>query len=197
MQEHHVTVGGVRHEIQEPFLVLATQNPLEMEGTYPLPEAQLDRFLFKIKVPYPTAEELHTILDRTTGAQTPHLTKVLEHPREVLELRGFVRQVPLAREVQAHAVSLVLATHPDHPAASPLARKFVRYGASPRGAQALILAAKIFALLDNRFHVSRADIEKAAPSALRHRILLNFEGEAEGRNSDEIILEAIRGIPTV
>jgi len=187
MQEHHVTVGGRKHVIEEPFLVLATQNPLEMEGTYPLPEAQLDRFFFKLKVLYPDAEELHSIVGRTTTQDSPAIEKVINHPAEIVELRKVVRQVPLAREVQARAIEIVLATHPDTAQASPLAKKYVRYGASPRGVQTLILSGKIFALLDNRYHVARTDIDKAALAALRHRIILNFEGEAEGRTSDEII----------
>ena len=191
MQEQHVTVGGTQHPIAPPFLVLATQNPLEMEGTYPLPEAQLDRFFFKLKVKYPSAEDLHTILDRTTTKETPALSKVLHDPAEVLALRDVVRQVPVAREVQSHAIDLVLGTHPEEKSASPLAKKYVRYGASPRGAQALILAAKIYALLDNRYHVARADIDKSAPAALRHRIILNFEGEAEGTSTDDVIAEIL------
>ena len=187
MQEHHVTVGGRKHVIEEPFLVLATQNPLEMEGTYPLPEAQLDRFFFKLKVLYPNAEELHNIVDRTTTQTAPVIEKVIKNSAEIIQLRKVVRQVPLTREVQSRAIDIVLATHPDTAQASPLAKKYVRYGASPRGVQTLILAAKIFALLDNRYHVARADIDKAAPAALRHRIILNFEGEAGGRTSDEII----------
>ena len=195
MQEAHVTVGGVQHALPQPFLVLATQNPLEMEGTYPLPEAQLDRFLFKLKVRYPDAEELHTILDRTTSAAVPRVEKVVTDAAEVLVLRDVVRQVPIVREVQEHAVRLVLSTHPDDPGASPLAKKFVRYGASPRGAQALILAGKIYALLDGRCHVAKADIAKAAHAALRHRIILNFEGEAGGHTSDEVIAEILRANP--
>ena len=195
MQEAHVTVGGVRHELPQPFLVLATQNPLEMEGTYPLPEAQLDRFLFKVKVRYPSRDELHTILDRTTSATVPRVEKVIADAGELTALREVVRQVPLVREVQEHAVRIVLATHPDEPGASGLSRKYVRYGASPRGAQALILAAKIHALLDGRCHVAKADISKAALAALRHRVILNFEGEAEGRTSDEVIGEILRANP--
>jgi MoxR-like ATPase len=192
MQENHVTVGGVQHGLEQPFLVLATQNPLEMEGTYPLPEAQLDRFLFKLKMGYPTADELHSILDRTTTVDAPVISKVLQDPREIMRLREVVRQVPMAREVQAHAIDLVTATHPESVNAAPLAKKFVRYGASPRGAQALILAAKIHALLDERFHVARADIDRAALAALRHRIILNFEGEAEGTTTDDVIAEVLR-----
>ncbi len=193
MQEHHVTVGGTQHPLAEPFLVLATQNPLEMEGTYPLPEAQLDRFLFKLKVAYPNAAELHTILDRTTAGEDAALAAVSGDAAELLRWRAFTRQVPLAREVQERAVEIVLATHPDNPAASPKAKRFVRYGASPRGAQALILAGKIFALLDGRYHVSKADLEKAALPALRHRVILNFEGEAEGVTTDEVVSEIIKG----
>ncbi len=192
MQEHHVTVGGTTHDLPQPFLVLATQNPLEMEGTYPLPEAQLDRFLFKLKVRYPSAEELHTILDRTTSADTPRVEKVLGDSAELMALRDLIRQVPIAREVQDFAVRLVMATHPDQPGATPMAKRFVRYGASPRGAQALTLAGKIHAVLDGRFHVAKADIAKAAGAALRHRVILNFEGEAEGMTSDAIIEEALK-----
>jgi MoxR-like ATPase len=191
MQEQHVTVGGTQHRLALPFLVLATQNPLEMEGTYPLPEAQLDRFFFKLKVGYPTFEDLHTILDRTTAAESPTIAKVLHDAQEILALREIARQVPVAREVQTFAIDVVLATHPDSEKGAPLARRFVRYGASPRGAQALILAAKIFALLDGRYHVAKADIQRAALDALRHRIIMNFEGEAEGKTSDEIIAEIL------
>jgi MoxR-like ATPase len=192
MQEHHVTVAGTRHALPAPFLVLATQNPLEMEGTYPLPEAQLDRFLFKLKVQYPSAEHLHTILDRTTGSATPDIRKVLAQTADVLALREAVREVPLARDIQDYAVQLVLGTHPEHAQAGSLAHRFVRYGASPRGAQALVLAAKIYAVLDGRYHVAKADIAKAAPAALRHRIILNFEAEAEGKDADEIVGEVLR-----
>lgn len=192
MQEQHVTVGGRQHAIAPPFLVLATQNPLEMEGTYPLPEAQLDRFFFKLKVGYPNSDELHTILERTTTRMHPIVSKVLHDPQEVLTLREVVRQVPLAREVQSHAIDLVMSTHPTDQFATPLAKKFVRYGASPRGAQAMILAAKIYALLDGRYHVARTDIVKATPAALRHRIILNFEGEAEGATSDDVIAEILK-----
>jgi MoxR-like ATPase len=192
MQEQHVTVGGTQHRLDEPFLVLATQNPLEMEGTYPLPEAQLDRFFFKLLVRYPSADDLHTILDRTTAGDHPVVSKVLTDPGTAMKLREVVRQVPLAREVQSHAIQLVMATHPENKEAAPLAKRYVRYGASPRGAQALILAAKIYALLDGRYHVAKADIDQAALPALRHRIILNFEGEAEGKTTDEIVSEAVR-----
>ena len=191
MQEKHVTVAGATHRLEEPFMVLATQNPLEMEGTYPLPEAQLDRFLFKLRVAYPTADDLHTILDRTTRTGAPQISKVIDGG-EVREMRATVRDVPMTREVQTRAIDIVLATHPDHAGATPLAKRFVRYGASPRGVQALILAAKIYALLDGRYHVSRADIDKAVLPALRHRIILNFEGEAEGASSEQVLEEILK-----
>jgi MoxR-like ATPase len=162
-----------------------------MEGTYPLPEAQLDRFLFKLKVRYPSAENLHTILDRTTSATVPRIQKVLGNASEVMELREVVREVPLARDIQDFAVQLVLATHPEHAQSGTLAARFVRYGASPRGAQALVLAGKIHAVLDGRYHVAKADIANAALSALRHRVILNFEAEAEGQTSDAIINEIL------
>jgi MoxR-like ATPase len=191
MQEHHVTVGGTQHTLIEPFLVLATQNPLEMEGTYPLPEAQLDRFLFKLKVLFPSSAELHTILERTTAGPEEPLKRIFPDTSEILKWRGFVRQVPIAREVQDRAVQIVMATHPDNPAVTAKAKRFVRYGASPRGAQSLILAGKIYALLDGRFHVAKSDIERAALPALRHRVILNFEGEAEGITTDEVLTEVI------
>jgi MoxR-like ATPase len=194
MQEHHVTVGGTQHAVEMPFLVLATQNPLEMEGTYPLPEAQLDRFFFKLKVRFPSAEELHTIVDRTTTKSSPTVDKVINSADEVLELRDIVRQVPIARDIQSHAINVVMATHPENGNASPLAKQYVRYGASPRGVQTLILAAKIYALLEDRYHVAKADIDKAALAALRHRIILNFEGEAEGKTTDEIIGEVLKTV---
>jgi MoxR-like ATPase len=195
MQEKRVTSGGKVYPIAEPFMVLATQNPLEMEGTYPLPEAQLDRFLFKLKVGYPTAEEMHSILERTTGEGEPQVNKVLGSSEDVLALRKLARAVPIAREIQDAAVRIVLATHPGSPASTPMATRYVRYGASPRGAQAIILAAKIYALLDGRYHVAREDVKKAALPALRHRVLLNFEGEAGGCSTDEIVREALLSAP--
>ncbi len=190
MQERQVTVAGETRIMPAPFLVLATQNPLEMEGTYPLPEAQLDRFFFKLKVGYPSEEDLHSIIERTTEASAPVVHKVIS-AADVLALRDLVREVPMTREIQAHAIGLVLATHPESERATPLAAKYVRYGASPRGVQALILAGKIFALLDGRYHVAKADLDRAAPAALRHRLILNFEGEAEGVTADRIIEEAL------
>ncbi len=190
MQEHNVTVAGNTMILPEPFLVLATQNPLEMEGTYPLPEAQLDRFLVKLLVKYPSAEDLETILDRTTDVETPTAQPVLDGSR-IIELRRLARQVPIAEDIRRHAVRLVKATHPDDPAATPAVKRFVRYGSSPRGAQALILLAKIAAILDDRFHVARDDLHAAAHAVLRHRLILNFEGQAEGVTADQIIGELL------
>jgi MoxR-like ATPase len=189
MQEKSVTVGKTTYKLDEPFLVLATQNPLEMEGTYPLPEAQLDRFFVKLKVEFPSRDALHTILDRTTGRDDVRAEKVLSAER-LLQLRELVRQVPVARPVQDFCVRFVEGTHPearDGRGVPPLTKKYVRYGSSPRGAQACLLAAKIKALLDGRFAVSTDDLRYVAKPALRHRLILNFEGEAEGIDPDTII----------
>jgi MoxR-like ATPase len=193
MQEHSVTIAKQTYRLDEPFFVLATQNPLEMEGTYPLPEAQLDRFLYKLRVEFPGREALHTILDRTTTGGEPRVEKVLSGPR-LLELRALARLVPVARPVQDFCVRVLEATHPraDSP---PIVRKYVRYGASPRGAQATLLGAKIRALLDGRFAASAADVRAATLPALRHRILLNFEGEAEGVDPDRILEGALAETP--
>ncbi|MGO8673009.1 MAG: AAA family ATPase [Capsulimonadaceae bacterium] len=190
MQEHSVTVAGRLYRLDEPFFVLATQNPIEMEGTYPLPEAQLDRFLFKLIVPSPTVAELSTIIDRTTGTDVPRVNKVLNGP-QVMAMRQIAREVPLASHVREYAVRIVLATHPRSESATPMANQFVRFGASPRGAQALVRAAKIRALLDNRYNVAYEDIASVAPAALRHRIILNFEGEAEGIGTDAVVREIL------
>ncbi len=189
MQERHVTIAGQQHRMPRPFLVLATQNPIEMEGTYPLPEAQLDRFLLKLNVQYPGADELHEILNRTTREHAPAISTVQLESLD--SLRELVRAVPVVREIEARAVQLVLATHPERPESVPLARKFVRYGASPRGAQALILCAKVSALLDGRFHVAKDDIDMWALPALRHRLIINFEGEAEGVTPERVVAEAL------
>ncbi len=188
MQEQHVTVANHTYELDKPFLVLATQNPLEMEGTYPLPEAQLDRFLFKLNVPFPTKDDLHLIMERTTSADSPKVAPVLSKER-ILEMRELVRKVPVSRHVQDYLLRLLEATHPDHGPA--VTKKYVRYGASPRGAQAMMLGAKLSALLDGRFAASCEDVRKVAPLALRHRIILNFEGEAEGVSTDDIIAELL------
>jgi MoxR-like ATPase len=178
MQEHTVTVGTSSYRLEEPYCVLATQNPLEMEGTYPLPEAQLDRFLLKLEVEFPSHDELHAILDRTTRGALPDVEPVLTRER-LLALREVVREVAVPRAVQDYAVRLVEATHPERAGDGSLVRRFVRYGASPRGAQALLLAAKVRAVLDGRFGVSSDDVTRSVHPALRHRMILNFEGEAE------------------
>jgi len=186
MQEHSVTVAGTLHRLDEPFFVLATQNPIEMEGTYPLPEAQMDRFLFKLLVLSPTFEDLAAIVDRTTGAETARVQAVLDG-RTILQMRELAREVPIAPSVREFAINVVLSTHPDKPQAPPPVRQFVRYGSSPRGAQAIVLTAKIRALLEGRYNVAIEDIAAVALPALRHRILLNFEGQAEGIVPDTLI----------
>ena len=191
MSEGSVTVAKQTYKLEKPFFVLATQNPLEMEGTYPLPEAQLDRFFFKLIVQYPDKAQLHTILDRTTSDEVPQPKAVLAKER-VIEMRDLVRKVPLARQVQDYAVRVVLATHPETSDATAMSKQFLRYGASPRGLQAIILAAKIRALLEGRYAVSIDDIRKVAPPALRHRLIMNFEGEAEGVKPDSIIAEILK-----
>jgi MoxR-like ATPase len=191
MSEGSVTVAKQTYTLEKPFFVLATQNPLEMEGTYPLPEAQLDRFFFKLIVTYPHKDALHTIIDRTTTEEMPQPRAVIDKPR-ILEMRELIRKVPLARQIQDYAVRVVLATHPENPEATPLSKQFMRYGASPRGLQAIVLAAKIRALLEGRYAVSIDDIRHVAPPALRHRLILNFEGEAEGVEPDTIIAEILK-----
>lgn len=191
MQERHATISGISHLLPNPFFVLATQNPLEMEGTYPLPEAQLDRFLVKLLVEYPSARELHEILDRTTSGASIEPSRALGSVDEFLAFQKFIREVPIAREVQEKVVKLVMATHPDRPESVSLASKYVRYGASPRGAQAILLCAKIEALLAGRLHVAFDDIRHVAAPALRHRMILNFEGEAEGITADHVIDECL------
>jgi MoxR-like ATPase len=191
MSEGSVTVAKQTYQLEKPFFVLATQNPLEMEGTYPLPEAQLDRFFFKLVVEYPKKDALHTILDRTTSDEVPQPKPVIDKSR-ILEMRELVRKVPLARQIQDYAVRVVLATHPENPEATALSKQFMRYGASPRGLQAIILAAKIRALLEGRYAVAIDDIRHVAPPALRHRLILNFEGEAEGVKADTIIAEILK-----
>jgi MoxR-like ATPase len=190
MQEKQVTVAHVSHQLDEPFFVMATQNPLEMEGTYPLPEAQLDRFLFKLRVPFPGHQDLHDILDRTTQDSSQKVESLLDGP-QIMEMRHVVRAVPIAAHVQEYVVRLVMATHPEDPA-NPLAKKYIRYGSSPRGAQTLVLGGKIRALLDGRFNVSVDDVRALLLPALRHRIILNFEAQADGRTTDDL-LEEIAG----
>ncbi len=191
MSEGSVTVAKQTYILEKPFFVLATQNPLEMEGTYPLPEAQLDRFFFKLVVEFPDKQSLHTILDRTTADSQPKPKAVLEKAR-IVEMRELVRRVPLARQIQDYAVRVVLATHPENPEATAMSKQFMRYGASPRGLQSIVLAAKIRALLEGRYAVSIDDIRHVAQPALRHRLILNFEGEAEGVEADAIITEILK-----
>jgi MoxR-like ATPase len=190
MQESAVTVGGVSRPLPAPFFVLATQNPIEMEGTYPLPEAQLDRFLFKLRVRYPAIEELNTIIDRTTQARTVNVEQVMSGAN-VMAFRELIREVPIADHVRALASAVIMATHPLWQHAPEATRRFVRYGASPRGAQALVLGAKVRALTEGRFNVSVEDLRALAAPALRHRIILNFEGEAEGIDTDTLIAQIV------
>ena len=193
MQEKSVSVGNITHKLDEPFFVMATQNPIELEGTYPLPEAQMDRFLFKLKIEYPSGEEMHDIMDRTTQVGEAEAKPVLEKG-EVLEMRETVLSVPIARPVQDYAIRLTLATHPNAPHSHPLTNKFVRFGASPRGTQALVLGGKMQALLNDRVHVSAEDIQAVVYPALRHRLLLNFEGEADHVDTDDILKEIIKDV---
>ncbi|GIX46449.1 MAG: ATPase AAA [Candidatus Tectimicrobiota bacterium] len=194
MQERSVTVAGVEYKLQLPFLVLATQNPLEMEGTYPLPEAQLDRFFLKLQVSYPSVAELSEIVDRTTQQHEPTLQPVLSAER-ILAAQRFVREVPIASHVKDYAIRLVLATHPQAPQATELVKRYVRYGSSPRGVQSLVLAGKVRALFAGRFNVSFEDIRAVALPCLRHRLILNFEGEAEGIDTAAVIEDVLAQIP--
>ena len=194
MQERSVTVAKVTRRLPEPFFVLATQNPLEMEGTYPLPEAQLDRFFFKVDVPFPEVGELVEIANRTTGALNPQAEPVADGAA-IAAMQALARGVPVADHVTAYAARLLKATHPDDPGAPEQVSSYVRYGASPRGMQAMILAGKIMGLLDGRYNVAYDDIRQAARPALRHRLILNFEAQAEGISPDgviEAILEEVR-----
>lgn len=195
MQEHRVTVSKQQYTLTEPFFVLATQNPLEMEGTYPLPEAQLDRFFFKIDVPFPSEDDLIRIMERTTGVEPPSVSKAASGD-DILAMQRLARDVPIASHVMAYAIRVLRATHPDTEGAPDMVRSFVRYGGSPRGAQAMVLGAKIAALLDGRFNVAYADVQAVAAPALRHRIILNFEGEAEGISTDSVVRAIIAATPT-
>jgi MoxR-like ATPase len=193
MQEHTVTVSKTIHRLAAPFFVLATQNPLEMEGTYPLPEAQLDRFFFKVNVDFPTTAELVEIANRTTGTRPPQPRKVANSAL-INEMQALARTVPIASHVLNYAARLVAATHPENKEAPPVTRQYVRYGASPRGMQAIILAGKILALIDGRFNVSFADLKAAALPALRHRCILNFEAQAAEVSTDEVVLGILETI---
>ncbi|MEM1422532.1 MAG: MoxR family ATPase, partial [Planctomycetota bacterium] len=190
MQEKTVTVGGEHHTLEAPFFVLATQNPIEQEGTYPLPEAQLDRFIFKLTVGYSKLPDLITIVDRTTGEKAPVVEPKIDGPG-IIEAQKLVREVVIAPHVKEYAARLVLATHPEGEFAPEITNRYVRCGASPRAAQALVLAGKVKALTDGRFHVAPEDIEAIAKPALRHRVLQNFEAEADRVQSDEIVSEII------
>jgi MoxR-like ATPase len=195
MQEKTVTVANERYTLQPPFFVLATQNPLEMEGTYPLPEAQLDRFLFKVDVLFPSASDLVSIMDRTTGAAVPRADKAVSGA-QIIAMGDLVRQVPIASHVTEYIAALVIATHPESGAApDSLVAQFVRYGASPRAAQAMVLGAKVNALLEGRYNVAFEDVQVVAHAALRHRLLLNFEGQAEGIAPDDVITDLLDRVP--
>ncbi len=196
MQEHSVTIGGTRHQLEEPFFVMATQNPIEQEGTYPLPEAQLDRFMFKLVVDYSGKDELKTILDRTTTGYKPSVKPVMAS-KEIIGTQKLVRRIVMAPHVQDYAIRLSMASHPAGPYAVDATNKFVRWGASPRAAQTLTLAAKLNAMLDGRFNTSFADVQKVYLPAMRHRVLLNFEGEAEGISVDNVLREIIDKTPTM
>lgn len=194
MQEGSVTVSNRTFNLEPPFFVLATQNPLEMEGTYPLPEAQLDRFMFKVNVRYPSVRDLVTVLERTTGIETPHAQKVADG-KEIISMGRLALNTPVASHVNDYVARLIVASHPEDPSAPERVKSFVRYGASPRGAQALIVGGKINALLEGRFNVSFEDIQAVATPALRHRLLLNFEGLAEGVSTDDIIADLLKSVP--
>ena len=190
MQEKSVTVAGKTHRLELPFFTLATQNPIEQDGTFPLPEAQLDRFFFKLFVELPSHDEFSEILNRTGGNTTPEITAVATGD-DIIEMGRLLRDVPIDQAVQDHLVKIVRATHPDDRNAIETVKRFVRYGSSPRGAQAILSAAKARALLDGRFHVATEDINRMALPALRHRVMLSFEGEAEGKRTDEVIAAVV------
>jgi MoxR-like ATPase len=194
MQEGTVTVAGVRYELEKPFFVMATQNPIEQEGTYPLPEAQLDRFLFKLVVGYSSREDLATIVDRTTKGVSIKPEKVMDGA-EIRQWQRLIRDVILASHVQDYIVRLVLATHPEGPYALPITNQYLRWGASPRGAQTLALAAKVRALLEGRYNVSFEDVRRVYLPAMRHRVILNFEAQAEGLDTDHVLLDVLEKLP--
>jgi MoxR-like ATPase len=193
MQEHQVSVGDSTRRLPEPFFVLATQNPLEMEGTYPLPEAQLDRFFFKVLVPFPPAGELSEILRRSIRYEAPRAEQVTTGP-QVLEMLRTAREVPVAAHVAEYAVRLVYATHPDQAGAPGPVRRYVRYGASPRGLQALVIGGQVRALLEGRYNVAVDDLRAVAKPALRHRILLNFEAHADNVNADSLLEQILANV---
>jgi MoxR-like ATPase len=194
MQEHQVTAGGEIRRLAEPFFVLATQNPIDQEGTYPLPEAQLDRFFFKLVVGYPSAGDLTEVLNRTTENRQANVTRVVDRDR-LQGLMRLVREVPVASHVKDYAVRLVMATHPRTSTAAPIASQYLRFGSSPRGAQTLVLAGKVRALTQGRFNVSYDDIQAVLLPALRHRLIVNFEAEAEAITTDHVIAQVLQGVP--
>ena len=194
MQESSVTIGGEIRKLDLPFFVLATQNPIDQEGTYPLPEAQLDRFFYKLLVDYPTAEELSEIVTRTTEGTKVHVSKVVDGAT-LIELQKLVQQVPVASHVKDYAVRLILATHPSAETAHEITNQFLKFGSSPRGAQALLLGAKVRALTEGRFNVSFDDVAEVALPALRHRLIVNFEAEAEGVTTDLVLKKILAGVP--
>ena len=196
MQERGVTIGGHRYPLVPPFMVLATQNPIEMEGTYPLPEAQMDRFFFKLKVRYPNANDISEIIDRTTRGELPVLDKKVG-AEEILTMQKMVKEVPIPEQVKDYAIRLVLGTHPENTRPESMTARYVRYGSSPRGAQSLVLAGKGIALLDGRYNVAFDDIREAAYPSLRHRLILGFEGEAEGIEPEEIIDDIVKTTPEI
>src|SRR5205085_6015829 len=194
MQEHSVTAGGEIRRLPEPFFVMATQNPIDQEGTYPLPEAQLDRFFFKLLVNYPSANELTEVLTRTTEGAKMQVSRITTK-EQLLDLQALVRQVPVASHVKDYAVRLVMATHPKTETAVPISNQYLRFGSSPRGGQTLLLAGKVRALMHGRYNVSFEDIQAVAHAALRHRLILNFEAEAEGITTDHIIDQVLKEVP--
>lgn len=193
MQERTVTSGTTTHELERPFLVMATQNPIEMEGTYPLPEAQLDRFLMKILVTYPSRDELNRIVERTIQREELAPVPVINRD-EIAEVRAVCREVLVAPHVQEYAIRLVMATQPEQAEAHDLARKYVRYGSSPRGAQALVECGRVRALMRGRFHLAAEDVEHVAPAVLRHRIILNFDAHADGQTPETILTSIVKGV---
>ena len=194
MQEKSVTAGGEIRRLPEPFFVLATQNPIDQEGTYPLPEAQLDRFFFKLVVTYPTAADLHEVLNRTTEGKKAEVKPVLNHT-DLVSLQKLIQQVPVPSQVKDYAVRLVLATHPKTDTAVSISNQYLRFGSSPRGAQALLLAAKVKALTEGRFNASFDDLQSVVLPVLRHRLILNFEAEAEGVTTDMVIAKILSDVP--
>jgi MoxR-like ATPase len=196
MQERQVTIHGTSNPLPRPFFVMATQNPLEMEGTYPLPEAQLDRFFYKVMVPFPTLDELVQVMARTTGNSTAEVQPVLT-PDELIRMRHTVREVQVVPEVMQYAMRVLIATHPDLPGGSATAKQYLRYGASPRGAQTLILGGRVNALIAGRMHVGFADVRAAAIPALRHRVGRSFEAEADGLDTDKLVKKILDEVPEV